>query len=201
MALQMVINREQAGDIDFMIRSCERVIWMRHALLGQVDDSMREEREWRMELRSGDNTPVLLHLCWDRREKMYNISVGDDFEWVEHVSELHKAFLHLMRDEHTVVQACDALERMRSGLNLCLPIGVWDELDGKDTSCDLSSHEIRERSLRGDLQQLRRGGYVGFLDVMVPCLMPKPHEELPQYIRRPCHKIGVRLVSCACTGE
>ena len=197
MALQMVIDPRIAGDMDYLIRAGEKVLWMRHALLGMVSDNMHEGSSWRMELRGGDGTPVLLHLCWDRQKRMYNISVWDDFEWVEHVSELHNAFLHLMRDERAMAQAWDALERMCSGLGMRLPMGVWSELMGQESPCELNCHAMRERRVREELQRITPRRRIGFRDIMMPCLIAKPHEELPLYIRRPCHKADVRLVSCA----
>lgn len=197
MALQMVINPEMAIDMDYLIRAGEKVLWMRHALLGKVNDGMHEEDSWRMELRSGDDTTLLLDLHWDARERKYNIDTGDDFEWVEHVSGLHNAFLYLMRDEHAMARAWDALERMCSGLNMRLPMGVWSELMGQASSCGQNRLHTWEERVREELQRFTQSRYIGFRDIMMPCLMAKPHEELPLYIRRPCHKANVRLVSYA----
>ena len=107
MALQMVINPGMVSLMDDPIHMCEKVIWMRHALLGKVDDDMHEEHSWSMELRSGDDTPVLLHLCWDKSRRKYHLSTGNDFEWVKNVSGLHTAFLCLMqkKEEKAMKQA------------------------------------------------------------------------------------------------
>lgn len=196
MALQMVIDPGELGSMEYSIRIAERVLWMRHALLGKVDDDMHEEDAWRMELRSGDNTPVLLHLRWDAQERKHWMGTGEDFIWVSHASELHNALLHLMRDEPSLAQAWDALERMCSGLNMLLPMGVWRELTGEASSCDLGCHAKREERVREELQRLAQSRYIGFRDIMLPCPMAQPHEELPLYIRRPCHRANVRLVSC-----
>lgn len=198
MALQIVINPGTASLMDDPMRMCEKVIWMRHALLSRVDDDIHEEDSWRMELRSGDNTPVLLHLCWDASKRQYNLSTGNDFEWVENVSGLHNAFLYLMQKEKegAMEQAWDALERMCSGLNMHLPKGVWSELAGEGSSCNPVRYPIREERIQKELQRLAQSRYIGFRDIMLPCPMAKSHEELPLYIRRPCHKASVRLVSC-----
>lgn len=138
MALQMVINPGAASLLDDPMRMCEKVIWMRHALLSKVDDDMHEEDSWRMELRSGDNTSVLLHIHWDASERKCHLSTGNDFEWVKNVSGLHNAFLCLMQKEKegAMEQAWDTLERMCSGLNMHFPKGVWSELTGEESSCD-----------------------------------------------------------------
>lgn len=196
MALQMVINPRAASLMDNPISMCEKVIWMRHALLGRLDDDMHEEDSWRMELRNGDNTPVLLHLCWDASERKYNLSTRNDFEWVKNASGLHTAFLCLMQKEGTMEQAWDTLERMCSGLNMHFPKGVWSELTGEGSSCSPDRLPIREERIQQELQRLAQSRYIGFRDIMLPCPMAKSHEELPLYIRRPCHKASVRLVSC-----
>lgn len=198
MALQMVISPEKASLMDDPMRIGEKVLWMRHALLGRVDDDMHEENSWRMELRSGDDTPLLLDLHWDARQRKYNIGTGNDFEWVKNVSGLHNAFLYLMQKEKegAMEQAWDALERMCSGLNMHLPKDVWSELTGEVSFCSPDRHPIREERIQQELQRLAQSRYIGFRDIILPCPMAKPHEELSLYIRRPCHKARVRLVSC-----
>ena len=198
MALQMVISPGTANLMDDPMRMCEKVIWMRHALLGGVDDDMHEGASWRMELRGGDDTPVLLHLCWGKSERKYHLSTGNNFEWVRNASGLHTAFLRLMQKEKegAMEQAWDALKRMCSGLNMHFPKGVWSELTGEGSSCDPDRLPIREERIQEELERLAQSRYIGFREIMLPCPMAKPHEELPLYIRRPCHKASVRLVSC-----
>lgn len=118
--------------------------------------------------------------------------------WVKNVSGLHNAFLCLMQKEKegAMEQAWDALERMCSGLNMHLPSGVWSELTGEESSCSPNRRRIREGRMQQELQRLAQSRYIGFRDIMLPCPMAKPHEELPLYIRKPCHKANVRLVSC-----